>query len=238
MEMIMGEYFKWVNVDKKEYISPSDFDYGSKRIESLFRGNDFLRALFDLLSNEWAGNRILWLGDDKLILKDTENDTLRILYEDSLKLGYEYGSIDTVHESYKNVSSLFKTAEAIVREEIGIYLEDIKNNDDYAVNEYGIDVDNPFEGLFLRDGKDFCCTINHTKKVCYSFDRTKILYKDKTESDDVDPLPLLMSCGRTTNDGEWLGDIIGVADEIPKGYRLLSEIYLDWQLNFQFIKLF
>lgn len=26
----MGEYYRWVNVDKKEYICPEDFDYGSK----------------------------------------------------------------------------------------------------------------------------------------------------------------------------------------------------------------
>ena len=25
----MGEYYQWVNVDKKEYICPEDFDYGS-----------------------------------------------------------------------------------------------------------------------------------------------------------------------------------------------------------------
>lgn len=26
----MGEYYNWVNVDKKEYICPADFDYGNK----------------------------------------------------------------------------------------------------------------------------------------------------------------------------------------------------------------
>lgn len=33
----MGEYYNWVNVDKKEYISPSDFGYGSKFHESLHK---------------------------------------------------------------------------------------------------------------------------------------------------------------------------------------------------------
>ena len=27
----MGECYQWVNVDKKEYIAPVDFGYGSKR---------------------------------------------------------------------------------------------------------------------------------------------------------------------------------------------------------------
>ena len=26
----MGEYYNWVNIDKKEYITPRDFDYGNK----------------------------------------------------------------------------------------------------------------------------------------------------------------------------------------------------------------
>ena len=26
----MGEYFSWINLDRKEYISPSDFEIGNK----------------------------------------------------------------------------------------------------------------------------------------------------------------------------------------------------------------
>ena len=52
----MGEYYDWVNVDRKEYISPNDFDFGNKRTESLVRRNVFLCALRDLLSKEWANS--------------------------------------------------------------------------------------------------------------------------------------------------------------------------------------
>lgn len=228
MEMNMGEYYKWVNVDKKEYICPSDFDYGNKCWESLTRENSFLCALFDLLSNEWSGDHIFWMGDEKLISKDTNNPTLKILYEDSVKLGYPGDGFDTVSEVYKNISSLFKAAENIVREEIRFYLENIKTNNLNENNEYGVDLNNPFKGLFLRDGKNFRHTINHTKKVYYSFDNTKILYKNNTENTFSNPLPLLMTYGKIANDGDWLGDIIGVSDEIPNGYKLLSELYLDW----------
>ena len=38
----MGEYFSWVNVDKKEYIQPGDFDLGQKA------GNQHLRIIFFL----------------------------------------------------------------------------------------------------------------------------------------------------------------------------------------------
>ncbi len=39
-------------------------------------------------------------------------------------------------------------------------------------------------------------TINYTKKVCFSFNKTKILYLDGSESDYADPLPILIGYGR------------------------------------------
>ena len=85
----MGEYYDWVNVDRKEYISPVDFDYGSKRYESMWeRGNSFLCALRELLSKEWAGDHVLFLGDESPIPADTENETLRIIYGHTLHAGY------------------------------------------------------------------------------------------------------------------------------------------------------
>lgn len=203
----MGEYYDWVNVDKKEYISPNDFNFGNKRTESLVRGNAFLSALHDLLSREWAGDHVFWMGDEKNIPKDTENVTLRTLYEHTVKIGYPGCAFDTVCESYKNVSGLFRAAEMEVRQEIGFYLEDIKSNDPFLNNEYGIDIEKPFDGLFLREGQNFKYIINHTRKVCYSFEHTKILYQDNTESDYADPLPILMAYGRVTDIGIWVCDV-------------------------------
>ena len=224
----MGEYYDWVNVDRKEYISPNDFDFGNKRTESLVRGNVFLCALRDLLSKEWAGDHVFWMGDEKNISEDTDNVTLRTLYSHSVQIGYPGNAFDTICESYKNVGGLFKAAEEEVRQEIGFYLEDIKSADPMMNNEYGIDIENPFDGLFMREGSDFKYTINHTKKVCYSFEKTKILYRDNTESEYTDPIPILMAYGRVTDTGIWVGDIIGVSNEMPEGYELLKEIHLDW----------
>lgn len=53
----MGEYYKWVNIDKKEYISPRDFDYGNKFWESMNKDSAPLHALHVLLANEWRGDR-------------------------------------------------------------------------------------------------------------------------------------------------------------------------------------
>ena len=70
--------------------------------------------------------------------------------------------------------------------------------------------------------------LNHTRKVCYSLEETKILYLDHTESDFADPLPILLGFGRSCDLGPWIGDVIGVSEEIPEGYSLLQEVYLDW----------
>ncbi len=44
----------------------------------------------------------------------------------------------------------------------------------------------------------------------------------------IDPLPLLMGYGRTTDTGSWVGDVIGVSYEIPEGYVFQKDIWLDW----------
>lgn len=224
----MGEYYNWVNVDRKEYICPNDFDLGNKKHESMWRRNEFLCALRELLSKEWANNHVFFMGDEKFIPADTDNKTLRILYGHTVKAGYPGHAFDTVFETYKNVSGLFKAAEAEVRPEIQYYLEDVKKHEPELTNEYGVDIANPFEGLFLRTGLDFPYTINHTKRVCYSFEDTRILYLNHTEDAFADPLPLLMGYGRVSKTGAWVGDIIGVGDRIPDGYELLNEIFLDW----------
>jgi len=132
-------------------------------------------------------------------------------------------------ESYRNVSCLFKTAEKSVRENISDYIEDLKQGIfDSPYNEYGIDIEHPYERLSLRNGRAFRYTINHSKRICYTFGESKILYKNGDETDYHDPLPILMGYGRVLDNGPWLGDVIGVSDEMPEGYELLKEIYLDW----------
>lgn len=226
----MGEYFDWVNVDKKEYISPSNFDYGAKSHESIGRGNKVLCALKELLSREWSGDHVFFMGDQNKIYADTQNETIAILYKHSEEIGYPGDGLDTVCETYKNVSGLFKEAYKQVRRDIRCYINELNNNhDNYPIiNDHGVDVNDPFKGLFQRTGRDFIYTINHSKRVYYSFEKTKILFKDGTECDCFDPLPVLMRYDCEEIPHEWVGDIIGVSDSMPEGYELLNEIYLDW----------
>lgn len=221
----MGEYFRWANIDKKQYLLPSDFDYGSKAHESLHKRNAFLRALYELLSTQWCGDQIIFVGDEGEIPPETPYSVLQKLNEQASSEDY----FDYICDNYRNVSCLFKDAEVEVREEIRCYLEDLKNGHPYAsVNEYGIDINDPFAGLFQKSGKDFRYIINHTKKVYYSLDITKILYKDGYPCEYADPLPMLMAYGRSVVPGAWLSDVIGVSNEIEDGYTLLQEIRCTW----------
>lgn len=224
----MGEYYRWVNVDRKEYMSPADFGYGSKRYESCGYTNEVLGALRNLLFNEWKGCRVFWMGDESLLPENNDSDLFSIMKAQCDALGSRGYMFDTVCETYRNVSSLFKAAEKEVKEEIGYYIENLECGMDDAVNEYGVNPSSPYDGLFLREGCNFRFIINMTKKVAYAFGSTRMLYKDGKESDYADPLPGLLGYGRGYKPGEWIGDFIEVADELPKDITLLENISLDW----------
>ncbi|MCD8383804.1 MAG: hypothetical protein LUC39_02435 [Clostridiales bacterium] len=225
----MGEYYKWVNVDKKEYLSPTDFGLGNKRYESLTRGNAFLCSLRELLDEHWKGDHIAFLGDEFSVSGNESNALLRSLYQQTLLYGKPGSISDLIDEKYRNVSCLFRDAEKEVRKEISFYIESMRSGEaPLTVNEYGVNLERPFENLFSKKGRTFQYTINCTKGVCYSFNDTQILHLNHTHNDYADPLPLLMSYGRTSSGGQWLGDIVAVADDIPDNVLLLDRIYLDW----------
>ena len=223
----MGEYFDWVNVDKKEYLCPADFDLGNKRTESCWRGASLLNALYELLSSDWKGDHIVFLGDEAHIPEDSQNATLKKLYLHTVQNGDPSIGQDAVYELYRNVSCLFHEAEPIVREAIGYYIEDIENGICDNVNEYKIDLACPYSGLFLREGRAFPYVVNHTKKVYYGFDQTIMLDEDGTPVPWKDPLPSLMVFSGNVPPGKWLGDVIGVAETVPDGYELLETIRIE-----------
>lgn len=223
----MGEYYDWVNVDRKEYISPCDFNYGNKAHESMQRSSEVLRALRELLANEWKGDRIIWLGDECGFPENVATELFDTFSEHGKYVHYSGDIIDIAYDFYKNVSGLFQSAEKEVREEILFYLSNLDETDYIRVNQYGIDINNPYEGLFQRTGRDFKYTINRTKGVYYCFEKTKILNKNGTENDYLDPLPILLGYGRVLSPGPWLGDIIEFTDKIEGNVRLIESITLD-----------
>lgn len=161
----MGEYYNWVNVDKREYICPGDFDYGNKFHESMHKKSIPLHALHTLLNDEWKGDHVLWLGDECSVSNKFPNKIIQTLYDQSVAFGYPGSAFDRICESYRNVSCLFKEAEKEARKEIGYYIENLRDYGELdSINEYGIDIENPFRGLFIKQTKRYKYTVNCTKK--------------------------------------------------------------------------
>lgn len=220
----MGEYYDWVNVDRKEYICPNDFGLGNKLTESSEVNNPFLRALNELMANEWKNSRIVFMGDSKELSKDDLNETIKILYNQSVECGCEGCGSDTVVETYRNISGWFSAAETYVRREVEFYLQDVKNGELHTFNEYGVDLTDPYKGLFIRTGTECSYILNHTKKIYCSLVKTRIT---GTTSEYIDPRPILLRFG-IYGTGDWVGDNIGISDIIPDGYKLLEEITIDY----------
>lgn len=64
----MGQYYKVVNFDKKEFLYSWDYDCGSKLMEFSYIGddlssNEFVGALINLLQTTWKNDRVLVVGD-------------------------------------------------------------------------------------------------------------------------------------------------------------------------------
>ena len=232
----MGEYYSWVNVDRKEYICPADFGMGNKLMETSVPHNVFLCAFRELLGSEWRNSHILFLGDSKDLTEDDNNETLCLLYKHSEESGYKGIGIDTIVETYANRSGWFSAAEKDVRKEIEYYLKELEIGEKDAYNEYSVDPANPYKDLFIRKGKDYKYTVNYTKRIYYSPDDIKFIRNNPCNSDyhdndslmhpKIDPIPFLMRHGYD-GVGDWVGDIIGVSDEIPERFTPINEVIVD-----------
>ena len=124
-----------------EWFSVSRFNLGNKSHESMYKENDLLRALRELLSAEWKGCRVVFLGDECSAPSGIAEELFQVILKHTVEMGYPGDLFDTICESYKNVSCLFKAAEENAREEIGFYIDDFRENGGFFhYNEYGIAV--------------------------------------------------------------------------------------------------
>lgn len=235
----MGQYYNWVNPKRREYICPNDFDYGNKLVESMGRkDNRFLSALHELLSNEWKDDKIIFLGDYcNIDRNNSDKEPLKSLYEQTVENGT--GGYDVVGtlilETYCNLSAQFSICcQEEVKEEIEYYLDDLRSDEPFKNNEYGVDIDDPYRGLFQRDGKDFTYVINQSRKIGYDRNNITVIFENGEIRNSLDPLPLLMECSGGYGDdfdireGQWFGDVIAVADTFPEGYTLLRQIKVNY----------
>ena len=216
----VGEYYSWVNVDKKQYIQPVDFDQGSKLFESSSVSNPLFGALNSLLDNEWKGNHIAFIGDYAVVPENPNNETLKILVSGMQSTNVDRDIDGYITDAFQNVSGLFKASEPDVRPEIEWMVE----HDDFECNYYHVDRADPFKGLFGRDLAFFRYVINRSRKEFFDTRKTREWFVDSN------PLIILLSYGRDASwyrySGLWLGDIIEVSDIMPsEEYRNIGMDY-------------
>lgn len=84
----MGEYFSWVNIDRREYIRSGDFSDGMcKLYQTTWYGCMGHRAFCTLIGEEWKGQRMLYLGDQTEANGDLGNPVMKQLIEEYKKMG-------------------------------------------------------------------------------------------------------------------------------------------------------
>jgi hypothetical protein len=61
----MGQYYKPISIDKKQFVYSHEYDNGLKLMEHSWIGNGFVGIVEDLVAEggAWHGDRIVWGGD-------------------------------------------------------------------------------------------------------------------------------------------------------------------------------
>jgi hypothetical protein len=72
----MGQYYKPVSLDLKEYLYSHDYDSGLKLMEHSYIGNSFVSAVENLLipGGRWHKHKIVWAGDYAEALEGEEDN--------------------------------------------------------------------------------------------------------------------------------------------------------------------
>lgn len=105
----MGQYYKAINIDNLEYVSPHDYDNGAKLMEHSYIGNNFVEAVEFLLINDgenkarWADSRIIWGGD---YADFEENENFHSMVEDNGSSLFNL--IETVPTNYQFLVNMTK----------------------------------------------------------------------------------------------------------------------------------
>jgi len=70
--------------------------------------------------------------------------------------------------------------------------------------------------LFKLEGKIFRYTLNHTKEEAFLTGDSAVVYANGVAVEDEDPIASLLSYDGISEPGSWVGDSIGVSDELPE----------------------
>jgi len=143
----MGQYYKVINIDKKEYMRPN---CGLKLMEWSYNRNPLILNLMEKLANEWKGDRVFVVGD-YAVAHDIELDS------------YDRKTLENIEQElgifYKKENGYYKSIYGFVDENFKeIELEKLENEEyKYIYNhnkkEY-IDLEHcPLAWLYVEKGK-------------------------------------------------------------------------------------
>lgn len=96
----MGQYYKFVNIDKKEVCDKNR--HGYKLMEHSYVGNNYCNDILRLLSNEWKGDRVIHVGD-YAESTDTSN-TSNIISKICKELGIESTTVYNYASDFNDIS--------------------------------------------------------------------------------------------------------------------------------------
>lgn len=218
----MGEYYSWVNLDRREFIQCGDFDDClCKLYQTVWYDCLGVKAFYTLLSAEWKEQRVLFLGDETDANGDHNNPIVAKLIEEHRSWGQPRYLFDYVYENYRDITPWFKAAEESLRSEI----ERIHDASAHEFDPYHIDRDAPFRGMFERPLSDYRFVVNETKHEF--LDRQKA--QKSSKGNPVNPLPLLMAYITFDAEpfiGSWIGDRLRTANQLPQNhYKEMSNAY-------------
>lgn len=215
----MGQYYTFVNMDKKERLYSHSFDSGLKLMESCYVGNDYMEAISHLLAGPWKGDRVLYCGDYAWDdASGSAGDRLHQLAEqDPYELAEECQDISTQFAACKNGTRLesFETADG------GQGFRQV-----------------PLEGTFEIKPEHYRYLVNETKGVFVDREAAPVAWVWVEGGDfgitRTDPLPLFMAIGNGLGGGDywgpndnqvgsWAGDAIVPTSERPgEGFREIA----------------
>lgn len=114
----MGQYYKIINITKKEVMEPLEFDNGMKLMEFSYTGNNLVLAMANLMKEggRWFGDKVVVCGDyAEWCSEKEENDNTynKALNEICKELGI-HGKYNTCGER-KYKKSLYDSSEEFTK---------------------------------------------------------------------------------------------------------------------------
>lgn len=216
----MGQYFEWVNYDKREIIMTDPWPNGQKLRQCAYIGCPETDAALTMLAGDWAGDLVVFLGDNARFKDETHPGRREV----ERRLG---GVIsDDYTYDFTDICGRFD------------YVRDhpkIRHFVEYDDGSYDMV---PYDGPYDVEIHQFRYAVNESKKEYVDRYRTAVRYIDKDTGEIVryDPFPELM-CSETGGledpgheiEGLWFGDIVRPTDEHPgDDYTAVAQDYSYW----------